>query len=355
MKKNKLKFVVTVGTRPDIIKLFPLVTELRNREHEVYIVHTGQHYDKNMSEDFLKEFNMTPNMLHPSFDAFKIKGQLLYDILKNKKGFDYSIVQGDTDTCMLASVFSKKAHMKLIHLEAGLRSFDNSMPEEINRILVDNISDILFCPDNIDMCNILSEEIKGKAYIVGNTISDSVQYFKNYLDDNRQSKNYMVATMHRPSNVDNVEMLKNQLNNLSKLSNDTKLPILFYCHPRTAKMIENNKIKINKNITLSIPISDYKCMLSILQNAKYVITDSGGLQEECTILGTPCIVMRNNTERIQTCNVGACVLVGSDYNKIKKAVMYFNTINERWNNPMGNNVSTQIVDILEKEIKGEKQ
>ena len=342
-----MKVVITYGTRPEIIKLAPVIKELRKRGHETFIVHTGQHYDKNLADDFFSSLDVAPDYKFYSMIEFQDDSLAEYEHLY-KKGFTHSIVQGDTNSALYAAEISKKAGMVVSHVEAGIRSFDMSMPEEINRIMIDSISDYLFCPTGRDVMNCRKY---GKSYSVGNTVSDSIAMVYDKIQ--RFNKEYNIITMHRPSNVDSKKTLKKQLNNISKFCEMTEIKDnLLFLHPRTQKNLDKFGLKIPKNIKVKEPISNYTDMLTFINNAKYVITDSGGLQEECAILGTRCVVMRENTERPAAVTCGSSFLVGNDFKKFKWALETFEENKfDKWHNPFGQDVSQKIVDILEGEKK----
>ena len=338
-----LKIMNVVGTRPNFIKIAPLIREMgKHKEIKQVLVHTGQHYDEAMSKAFFEDLEIPKPDINlgvgSASDAVQTaKIMLEFEKILAKEKPDLVVVVGDVNSTFAAAITAKKCGIKVAHVEAGLRSFDMAMPEEINRILTDRVSDFLFTTEESGNKNLINEGIdKNKVFFVGNVMIDTLLNHKEkakkskILSKLKLSKNdYAVLTLHRPSNVDNKKSLNCNLDILNKISQ--KIKIIFPVHPRTLKNIKkfelDKKIKNLKNIALTEPLGylDFLCLMS---NSKFIITDSGGIQEETTILGVPCVTMRNNTERPVTVKEGTNILVSTNKDKIviacNKLIQYAN-------------------------------
>lgn len=290
------KIILIAGARPNFMKIAPLVKHLKNYK----IISTGQHYG-DMSQD-----HMLPK---PDYDLdlktsnIKILTSEIYDILRVEKP-DLVIVVGDVNSSLAGAYAATSLNIKLAHIEAGLRSFDKSMPEERNRIKIDQLSDYRFVSEPAGVQNLKAEGITKNVFLVGNTMIDSLV-----------AQEYAVLTLHRPSNVDNKESLVKILKILTQISK--KIKIIFPIHPRTCQ----NLIKANVSFPVEmIEPLPYPEFIKLVKGAKFVLTDSGGIQEETTHLQIPCLTMRENTERPITTTEGSNVLVGLNENKILKIV-----------------------------------
>ena len=330
-KNNNLtKIVSKVGARPQFIKLAPLSRALREEGLNEIIVHTGQHYDDNMSDIFFEELNIPEpdyNLGIGSGSHGEQTGKMLIAIeevlLKEKP--DLVIVYGDTNSTLAGALASSKLHIKLAHVEAGLRSFNKNMPEEINRIVADHLSDILFCPTETAIKNLEKEGITKGVYLVGDIMFDALMHFSRLseekskiLEDLKLSpKEYYLLTIHRAENTDSFDRLKNILLAIAQF----KRKVVFPIHPRTKKRIKEfglEKYVKNDNILLIDPVG-YLDMISLEENALAIFTDSGGVQKEAFWLRVPCITLRDETEWIETVNYGWNRLVGADIEKILEA------------------------------------
>lgn len=342
-------FLHIVGTRPNFIKAAPLVKELMNYEVEQQVIHTGQHFDPEMSELILKDLNFPDIIQYLNAKTFSEILVKLYGLVNIP---DYVIVYGDVDSTLAGALWANKHNIKLIHVESGLRSHDKTMPEEINRRLVDQITDIAFCSCTDAMCNLACEEFKGVKYLVGNLMIDSLKQIEDKLISIEMEEDYYVATFHRPSNVDTRKKLRNILNLFKKLDNEC---IVFFMHPRTRKSIESFGMMKEflgvKNLRVVDSFS-YISFISHLKNSKGIITDSGGIQEEASYLDIPCYTLRENTERPVTLrkNCGTNVLINNgkellieiENNKSRK----FNTCIEKWDGK----TARRICNVLMEEI-----
>ncbi|PAV14094.1 UDP-N-acetyl glucosamine 2-epimerase [Methanosarcina spelaei] len=350
-----MKIVSIVGARPQFIKCAPL-SRLIRKKHEEILIHTGQHYDIRMSDIFFDELKIPkPNYnLGVGSDSHGVQtGKMLIEIEKIllKESPDLVLVYGDTNSTLAGDIAASKLHIKTAHVEAGLRSFDRFMPEEINRVLADHVSDLLFCPTETAVLNLKKEGITKGVYNVGDVMLDSLKYNikiaeqkATILEDlNIKSKEYIVATVHRASNTDNFE-------NLSSITNafcHAGVPIVFTVHPRTEKYLKQYGLwnKLCKKVKVVPPLG-YLEMLKLMAHAKKIITDSGGIQKEAYMLKVPCITMRENTEWVETIADGGNVLVGADYEKITDAILNFEGVPIKGNFFGNGNAYVNICEIL---------
>lgn len=321
------KIISVVGARPNFMKVAPIHKAFQKYSNSIehLICHTGQHYDENMSKVFFDDLELPKPHFYlgvgsGSHAEQTAKVMIEFEKILLQEKPDLIIVVGDVNSTIACSLTASKLHIKVAHVEAGLRSFDREMPEEINRLLTDQISDLLFVTEKSGINNLNNEGISDKkVFFVGNVMIDSLH---NYLGKAKQSKileeyklkpkNYVLVTMHRPSNVDSIEQLKELVHLLNTLSE--KRMLIFPIHPRTKKNLENFSLleSLNKNVILSDPIG-YLDFLNLLRQAELVITDSGGIQEETTYLGIQCITTRTSTERPITVEIGTNHLVGDSY------------------------------------------
>ena len=349
-----------LGTRPETIKLYPVIRAFKDK-FKIYIVHTGQHFDYNMQGQFFKDLKIKPNFFL-NLNTKKFPRKVFIKKLTNKLSSlfitlkpDFIINQGDTDSvrCSVLAFnkIKKKILVKLVHIEAGIRSFDKKMPEENNRILADRYSDILFAPTIIAKKNLLKEKVKlKKIFVVGNTISDSIKmFFKN----KKKKQNYIFLTLHRVETIQIRKRLVLILKTLEEISSEKKIKIIFPAHPRTKKIITSLKKKIIKGIRIINPCS-YKNSLNYINNAKLVVTDSGGLQEEACILKTPCVTIRKNTERPETLQIKSNFLTGYNKKKIRQGIFKMISKTPSWKHPYNQNVSLKILNIISKNAKFKK-
>ncbi|MBT5419994.1 MAG: UDP-N-acetylglucosamine 2-epimerase (non-hydrolyzing) [Candidatus Cloacimonetes bacterium] len=324
MKKGKKKIHIIVGARPNFMKMAPLYKEFTKfkNEFEIKLIHTGQHYDERMSKFFFDDLQMPKpdeylevgSGTHGKQTA-KIMERYEEVLLKDKP--DLVIVAGDVNSTSACAIDAVKLHIPVAHLEAGLRSFARSMPEEINRILTDAISNYLLTPSIDGDENLLAEGVsKDKIFFVGNIMIDSLMQYQNkaknsdILDRIDVKDDYALITLHRPSNVDNKEGMLTILNAFEEISKSISL--IFPIHPRTTKQIQTfeleEKVKKMRNLHLVPPVGYYD-FLKLQMDAKFILTDSGGIQEESTYFGVPCLTLRPNTERPITITQGTNTLV----------------------------------------------
>lgn len=354
-----MKIATILGTRPEIIKLSPLIP-LFDKEFDHILIHTGQHYSHNMDKIFFDELNLRDcdyilnigSGTHAS-QTGKMMIEIEKVLLKEKP--DIVVVQGDTNSTLAGAITASKLNIELAHVEAGCRSFDKRMPEEINRILVDHCSDILFAPDDNAINNLTAEGIKkDNFYLVGNTSIDAclrvVGLFNlsKLKELNLKKQNYAVLTIHRQENTGYTK-LKEIIKAMNLISEQIK--IVFPVHLRTKKIIENQDIQISENILLIDP-TGYKDFIGLVANSKFIMTDSGGIQEEAGVLDVPCLILRENTEWEYLVNLGKNLLIGTSYENITSTVN--DLIDNDWKldkmrkikAPVNRGTSEKIVSIL---------
>ena len=329
-----MKILTILGARPQFIKAGSVSREIaKNNEIIEIIVHTGQHYDANMSDIFFEEMQI------PKPDYFlgiggkshgAMTGQMIEKIedvaLKEKP--DWIMVYGDTNSTLAGAIVASKLHIKLAHVEAGLRSFNMKMPEEVNRILTDRVSDILFCPTQTAVENLKKEGFpfntangKQKIVNVGDVMQDGALFYKNFSKEpsNLQLKtsNYILCTIHRAENTDNPQRLKAIFDALNEIAKEKQ--IILPLHPRTRKIIQTSNLQLEtSNLKIIDPVG-YLEMVWLIDNCSMVMTDSGGLQKEAYFFNKPCITLRDETEWVELVEIGVNTIVGADKEKILKA------------------------------------
>jgi UDP-N-acetylglucosamine 2-epimerase (non-hydrolysing) len=342
-----MTIAIILGTRPEIIKMAPVIRECQHRGLNFCIIHTGQHYSYQMDRIFFEQLELPQpdhNLDVGSGNHGEQTGRILADLEKvlMAERPDVVLVQGDTNTVMAGALAASKLHIKVGHVEAGLRSYDRSMPEEINRVVADHVSDYCFAPTEISKANLLKEGIaEEKIHVTGNTIVDSVyQNLEiamrkvNILADlDLEPKGYFLVTSHRQENVDNKERLGEIIRGLEMVKREFGLPVVFPVHPRTRKMVESFGFELD-GIRAIEPLGFLE-FLQLEVNARLALTDSGGVQEEACILGVPCVTLRDNTERPETLDVGANVLAGTSSERIMKGALQMMEAEAGWNNPFG--------------------
>ncbi len=357
-----MNIAVVIGTRPEIIKMAPVIRELGRRNINYYIIHTGQHYSYDLDKVFFRQLKLS----EPKYDlevGSKSHGEQTAAILTGVEkvlqhdNTDIVLVEGDTNSVLAGALAAAKLHVKVGHIEAGLRSYDRNMPEEINRILVDHCSDYLFAPTEKAHGILLKEGISAeKIFVTGNTIVDAVIQSRDMAQRhtgilkklNIEQGKYLFVTLHRAENVDNKERLISVFSGLSMVSEVLQMPVIYPVHPHTRKRIK----ELNLNLAQLIPIDpvDYLSCIYLEDNARLILTDSGGIQEEACILGTPCVTLRDNTERPETIEVGANMLAGILPDKMVECSRIMVERDNKWRNPLGDGkASEQIINILMKE------
>jgi len=342
-----MRIAIVLGTRPEIIKMSPVIRECEKSGLDYFVLHTGQHYSYEMDRVFFEEleihqpeYNLDAGSGSHAEQTAKIMTGIERILLKERPSV--VLVQGDTNTVLAGSLVGSKIHIKVGHVEAGLRSYDRYMPEEINRVVADHISDYLFAPTEIAMENLLKEGIlENKICVTGNTVVDSVYQNKkiaerkvNILKElSLNPKEYFLATAHRSENVDNSNRLEQIIKGLKLVGREFSLPVLFPIHPRTRKMIRKFGFDLNGIRTIN-PVGFLE-FLQLEANAKLALTDSGGVQEETCVLGVPCVTLRDSTERPETLEVGSNILVGAKADSIVEGARSILGREDNWKNPFG--------------------
>lgn len=352
-----MKIISVVGARPQFIKLAILSKELRENHNEI-IIHTGQHYDDNMSRYFFEEMQIAKpdyNLNIGSGSHGKQTAEMLIgleDIFLHQKP-DVVITFGDTNTTLATGLAATKLNIPVAHVEAGLRSHNREMPEEINRILTDHISDYLFAPTLTAMENIKIENLYGKPFLVGDVMYDSLLYYGKIAEQNSRilknlklkQKEYILLTLHRPYNVDNIQKLQNIFSALKQTKRFIVLPV----HPRTCKMIESTNTIIPENISIIEPLG-YLDFIFLQKHSEKIITDSGGIQKEAYLNGIPCITIRPETEWIETVKAGWNVLVGDKMDQLIENCLHFKPSQNRPRYFGDGDSSKKIISILESHL-----
>ncbi len=358
MAKNTLKICVALGTRPEIIKLAPVIKELTKRKIDYFVIHTGQHYSPEMDEMIFKDLELNPPKynLKVGSSAHNIQtADILMktgDILE-KENVNLVLVQGDTNSVLAVALTAVKMHIKVGHIEAGLRSYDRRMPEEINRVIVDHISDYLYVPTILGKKILIDEGIKSDNILnVGNTVVDaviqnSILAKKNSTIINTlklENTDYCLITLHRQENVDDSVRMSKILNSLTDLINKSDLTFVWLMHPRTNKKLHEfnlaNKLNNISNLILLTPVG-YLDMLKLESEAQIIITDSGGIQEEACILKIPCVTLRESTERPESIIIKANILTKPNSKELIKKFELMRKSKRNWKNPFGNGDSAE--------------
>ena len=359
------KILVVAGARPNFMKIAPLMRAALKRPNELKLklVHTGQHFDHAMSDVFFQELGIPEPDFHLNVGPGTQTEQMarimiaFEQICLTEKPFGV-IVVGDVTSTIATALVAKRLDIKVFHVEAGLRSGDMGMPEEVNRVLTDSISDLLFVTEESGIQNLKKEGVDDtKVQFVGHVMVDTLFYQRSKLKDadpgtwvspalKSKLKEYAVVTFHRPSNVDDADVLKNLVECLNTLSQ--RIPIVFPIHPRTSGNLKKFGLGLNPSVIQTPPMS-YMDFLNLWQDAKFVMTDSGGLQEETTAIGVPCLTARPSTERPVTVTEGTNTVVGTDTKTILAAA--FNIIEnggKRGQRPRfwDGSASERIIDIV---------
>ncbi len=332
-----MKVFLVAGARPNFMKIAPIYREaLKRPEVECQIVHTGQHYDYAMSQTFFDDLELPePNFFLDcgggSHSEQTAKIMVAFEKVCTTERPDLVIVVGDVNSTLACSIVAKKLWIKVAHVEAGLRSFDLQMPEEINRMVTDSISDFFFVTEQSGMDNLINEgKDKNSIHSVGHVMIDNLLHQVDKLKEcdphsfstsaaKEEAGEYIFLTMHRPSNVDDLITLTSLVNTFNTIAQEQ--PIFFPVHPRTRKMLDQSNLQLSENIVQLSPLG-FKEALYLWKDAAVVLTDSGGLQEETTALGIPCLTMRHNTERPITVEMGSNTLVGNKSDDILAAYQH---------------------------------
>jgi UDP-N-acetylglucosamine 2-epimerase (non-hydrolysing) len=358
-----LKVAIVLGTRPEIIKMGPIIRECENQNLDYFVLHSGQHYSYEMDKVFFEQLGLPDvryNLNVGSGTHGEQTGKILVSterVLEREEP-DVVLVEGDTNTVLAGALAAAKLKIPVGHIEAGLRSYDRSMPEEINRVIADHLSDFLFAPTEYSKKLLLKEGVpEGKIFVTGNTIVDSIyqnlEFSKSKSDIldkfGLESGKYFLVTMHRQENVDCQERLVDVANSLSMIKDEFGSDLIYSVHPRTKKCFMHFGICLD-GVKCIDPL-DYLSFLNLLYHARLVLTDSGGVQEEACIMKVPCVTLRDNTERPETLEVGSNVLAGTNPERILEMIKKMMNISNSWINPFGDgSAGKKIVDILKCEF-----
>ena len=336
-----MKILTVIGARPQFIKASPVSEILKNEEIQEIIVNTGQHYDFNMSDIFFRELNIPVakyNLNVGSNTHGRQTGSMLIkldEVIEQEKP-DTVLVYGDTNSTISGALAASKYHIPIVHVEAGLRSFNRKMPEEINRVLTDHISSILFCPSNVSKTNLEKEGICNGAYVVGDVMHDLFSKFNDRFINNSEYGEYALLTLHRAENTFRI-VLEKRINQIKNLG----IKVVFPIHPRTKKYMKQFDISLPKNVECIDPVG-WPQLMGLVKGSQFVITDSGGLQKEALWQRKYCFSLRDQTEWIETIYQKVNFCIGDD-ETIDLGCMK----NGNFNNPYGDgNASKEIVRII---------
>lgn len=327
--------LLVIGTRPNFIKVTRFKKVARAYPHiDLRIVHTGQHFDTNMADVFFQQFKLTPDYFlnvgqgsaNAQIGEIMVK---LEDLMENTFKPDLLMVVGDVNSTLAAAIAGAKAKVPVAHIESGLRSFDKTMPEEFNRIVTDQVADHYFITEPSGEKNLLNENVApAKMHMVGNTMIDTLVAFEKEIEASDildklkiGTREFVLTTIHRPATVDIKEGLEKLIRLFATITRKHK--VVFPIHPRTVNNLKNfglyEKLSSNKDLITTPPL-DYFAFQKLIKHCRYIITDSGGIQEESTFLRVPCLTLRNNTERPVTCTVGTNTLVPFEIAEIEKYI-----------------------------------
>jgi UDP-N-acetylglucosamine 2-epimerase (non-hydrolysing) len=350
----KKRFLSVVGARPQFIKAALLSKELRKGSEEI-LVHTGQHYDVELSDYFFQSLDIPRpdyNLGVGSSSHAKQTGEMLVELEKviKRENPDMLITYGDTNSTLAGALAAIKLGVGIAHVEAGLRSYNRSMPEEVNRVLTDHLSNLLFCPTKTSIANLKKEGITEGVHLVGDVMYDLALKYRSIAEERQahkrfglRSKEYVLVTVHRPSNTDDEKNLSSIVNALV----DCGSPVVFPAHPRAEKFLREFDLyeNLSEKVKVVKPV-DYLDFTSLLNNCKKVVTDSGGVQKEAYFSEKPCITLREETEWVETVKDGWNVLVGADKKKIIKAIQEFEPRGKRSDHYGKGNAVEKISKIL---------
>ena len=337
----------------------PIIRECERRSLDFFLLHTGQHYSYNMDRVFFEQLKLPKakyNLNVGSKSHAEQTGKMMIGIEKVllREKPDVVLVQGDTNTVLAGALASKKVGIKVGHVEAGLRSYDSSMPEEINRVLTDHCSDYLFAPTEDARNILLGEGLQDeRIFVTGNTIVDAIyqnleiseEKNGNFFNEfNLERESYILCTIHRQENVDNRDTFAAILRGLEQVHDEFNVPLIYLIHPRAKKRMAEFRLKTK---VILVDVVDFLTFLQLEKRASLILTDSGGVQEEACILKVPCVTLRENTERPETLHVGSNILAGTRPTDILEAAKKMVLKTRTWVNPFGDGKSgKKIVDII---------
>lgn len=357
------KFALIFGTRPEIIKMSPFIHEALSRKVNFFIIHTGQHYSEIMDKVFWQNLDLPEpkyNLGVGSGTHAEQVGKMMIEaekvLIKEKP--DYVCVYADLNSSIAGALAAAKLGIPIIQLEAGLRSFDRNMPEEINRLVVDRLASFYFAPTPLQREHLFREGITDNIFVVGNLISDVVE--KSLAEALKRSnillklkltpQNYFLATIHRPAAVDNGANFGKLLTGLNQVAKNFGQPVIYPIHPRSRKNMAVFGLQADPVIKLIDPV-DYFDFLTLAKNARLILSDSGGIQEEAAIMRVPLVTLRKNTERQETLALGSNVLAGFEPDIMLAKVKEMDARPRDWQHPYGEKVAEKMWDILEERLE----
>lgn len=358
------KISIVLGTRPEIIKMWSIIKKCEHLGLDYFLLHSGQHYSYNLDRVFFEQLGLSEakyNLEAGSGTHAEQTSKILVGVEKvlSKEKPEIVLVQGDTNTTLATALAAVKLGIVVGHVEAGLRSYDKCMPEEINRVLTDHCSDLLFAPTGNSKGILLGEGIsEEKVFVTGNTIVDVVLHHLENLSKvdalgelELSAGNYILTTIHRQENVDDPRRFGEILKGLKTVQDEFDLPIIYPIHPRARKQM--SIFGYQANLLRLIEPLDYLSFIQLERNARLIFTDSGGIQEEACILRVPCVTLRYNTERPETLDVGANVLAGTEPTEIVEKTRYMLEKKMDWENPFGDGrAGERIVQIIQEKRLG---
>lgn len=363
------KICVIVGTRPGIIMFSPVIRELERRGLDFFIIHSGQHYSYNMDKIFFEDLSLRePRYVLDTVKYCQFHGEQTAEMLKGIEQILFKekprivLVGGDANTNLAGALSARKLHIWVGHIEAGERSYDWRMPEEHNRVMIDHISEYLFVTGNKAKQNLLKEGVRGDIHITGNPIVDAAYQNAQIATVNRKTlekfrlkpKGYILMTLHREENVDYIDNLSKALDGAGLVSQELGKPVIFLAHPRTRRRMQEFRVEEQADKTGGLQIEEpvgYLDFLNLLSNSALVLTDSGGVQQESCIFHIPCVTLRENTEWIETLEIGINILTGTVPERILEGTKKMMGVTlPNWENPFGDGDSAvKIIDIVERE------
>jgi UDP-N-acetylglucosamine 2-epimerase (non-hydrolysing) len=366
MSSSQPEVTIILGTRPEIIKLAPVIRECETRDLPYTLLHTGQHYSEELDEVFFDQLEL-PTPDYNLQVGSKSHGQQTADMIAGieelllEESPDIVLVQGDTNSVLAGAIAASKLDIVLGHVEAGLRSFDREMPEEVNRVLADHVAEYLFAPTDQSREYLREEGIDDEQiHVTGNTMVDAVHEHRELAAEKStilrefelSGDQYGLMTAHRAENVDDPERFSRLLEGVSRGAAKFDFEVVYPIHPRAENRIEEFSLPVPDRVRLVEP-QDYLDFLKLEANAELILTDSGGVQEEACLLGVPCVTLRDNTERPETLRVGANELAGVDQGEIAAAADRMLSTDNDWQNPFGDGTTAeQIIEILSADIGG---
>ncbi|SIR76621.1 UDP-N-acetylglucosamine 2-epimerase (non-hydrolysing) [Haladaptatus litoreus] len=342
------EIAIVLGTRPEIIKLAPVIRACESQDVQYTVIHTGQHYSEELDAVFFEQLELPEpdynlgvgSNSHGVQTAEMLVG--IEEILQDEEP-ETVLVQGDTNSVLAGAIATSKLDMELGHVEAGLRSFDRDMPEEINRVVTDHAADYLFAP-TVDSADLIREEgiPEDRIYVTGNTVVDAVEQHREFAQEKSAildelelvPSEFVLVTAHRAENVDDEDRFEEILDGIARVADRFDVDAVYPIHPRAENRLDEFDISVPDSIRLVEP-QDYLDFLNLESNARLILTDSGGVQEEACILGVPCVTMRDNTERPETIDVGANTLAGAETDEIVDSAIEMDGAVCDWTNPFG--------------------